>query len=292
MSVRVMSQVWNQSDLEPNHRYVLLAYADAANHDGTEIWPGREAIMRMTGYSLSTVNRITRELVEIGVLVRHDRGRRGKRASFSIPLSHPRLNVIHDDPEPESGFGYQDDTLSGTDRVLSETDRVSPVIRKGATSDTPPVLTRPTTPVLKKDPPIQKRDLLWEVFTEIHGEPATKSERGKYNQTVKILREAGVTPSEYPLLVRAFTTKHGGLQPAPTTISTRVGELRHFVVKGPVVGMDIETAERNARFARLEAEQAADADVIDIPRPMDRLDADIEEGTLEYMATEPWRETT
>ena len=48
MSVKVMGKVWD-ADLPPNLKLVLLAYADAAEHDGTEIWPGHERLASMTG---------------------------------------------------------------------------------------------------------------------------------------------------------------------------------------------------------------------------------------------------
>ena len=80
MSVKVMGRVWD-ADLPPNLKIVLLAYADAAEHDGTEIWPGWERIAAMTGYSRTTVARLTTELLELGVLVKTGSGYRGHRAS-------------------------------------------------------------------------------------------------------------------------------------------------------------------------------------------------------------------
>lgn len=98
----------------------------------------------------------------------------------------------------------------------------------------------------------RRRDLVWEAFCQVHGEPAGKSERGKYNATVKKLRDAEVGPDEYPALVQAFTTKHNGLQPGITTVAERVGELRHFIARGPVQGRSLEELAEAQRWAALE----------------------------------------
>ncbi len=91
MSVKVMAQVWD-SDLAPNHRLVLLAYADAAEHDGTKAFPGEERLAAMTGYSTPTIRRVTAELLDLGVLIQVKKGHRGQRAEYHVPppkASHP-----------------------------------------------------------------------------------------------------------------------------------------------------------------------------------------------------------
>jgi hypothetical protein len=86
MSVKAMGRVWD-ADLAPNHKLVLLAYADAAEHDGTQAYPGWERMVEMTGYSRSQVERITNELIGLGVLERVRAGRRGRRAEFAVLVS-------------------------------------------------------------------------------------------------------------------------------------------------------------------------------------------------------------
>ncbi len=90
-----------------------------------------------------------------------------------------------------------------------------------------------------------KRDLLWEVFTGLHGAPATNGERGKFNRFVKQLRDAGVDHREYPVLVRAYVSKYGN-QPAVATVPERIGEMRHYAEHGPMVAPTAEelAAER------------------------------------------------
>mgnify|MGYP002626830334 CR=1 FL=1 len=91
MSVKVLGRVWDTA-LPPNQRLVLLAYADAAEHDGTRSFPGEERLSDMTGYSRSQVQRITTELVKLGVLVRVKPGFRGQRAEFAVDLD--ALNAL------------------------------------------------------------------------------------------------------------------------------------------------------------------------------------------------------
>lgn len=123
--------------------------------------------------------------------------------------------------------------------------------------------------VASDNPPVhnskRKQDLLWETLTGIFGDPATKSERGKYNSVHKKLREADVDHTELPELVAAYMTKYSkpnspAPQPTAVTIAERVGELRHFIERGPIGSPngtinDLVYQQRNAAvFARLEAE--------------------------------------
>jgi DNA-binding MarR family transcriptional regulator len=86
----------------------------------------------------------------------------------------------------------------------------------------------------------ERRDLLWDAFCAEHGEPANTTERGKYNTAVALLREASVTPDEYPELVAAYVAKHaGGVQPGVMTVASRVGEIRRYLEAGPVKAGDL-----------------------------------------------------
>ena len=240
-----MGRVWD-ADLPPNLKLVLLAYADAAEHDGTEIWPGWDRVAQMTGYSEATVARITAELRRVGVLVRVQRGFTGQRSKYLIDLSHPALEAYQDDMQSDS------ESLSNDQKSLSnDAESLSPTI--ALPSYSPVLNSRPTSEATSS------RDLLWESVVEIHGEPATKSERGKYNKAVAELREAKVTPDEYPSLVLAYTSKYDTLQPAVMTVAHRVGEMRHFLSKGPIRSVSLE-AVRDEQWAReYDARQALEA---------------------------------
>lgn len=67
MSVKQMSLVW-ELDLHPNHKIILLAYADHAHDDGSHVFPSLKRIAYKTGYSRDQVRRISRELKEAGLM--------------------------------------------------------------------------------------------------------------------------------------------------------------------------------------------------------------------------------
>lgn len=94
MSVKAMGLVWdmpcpakiNQLEFKPNHKYVLVAYADHADHNGRNIWPAVKTIARKTGYEERTVQYITRDLEAMGILVEDGLGPRGTNKWY-IPFS-------------------------------------------------------------------------------------------------------------------------------------------------------------------------------------------------------------
>ena len=181
MSVKVMAKVWD-ADLPPHLKLTLLAYADAAEHDGSEIWPGHQRLEWMTSYSRSQVERNTRDLIKRGVLVRVTRGRKGRRASFQIPLD--ALDTV-------SHIATQ----SQADSVASQADSVASEAVKGGTHATPPVLVDPSsTPVL----PIAAtpRNPWWDATVIIFGEP-TEAQRSLYGRFVAMASEHD-PPSEIP----------------------------------------------------------------------------------------------
>jgi hypothetical protein len=94
MSVKAMSLVWdvqcpskiNDFDFKPGHKYVLIAYADHADQQGRNIYPAVLTIAGKTGYEERSVQRLTRELVEMGLLVEDGTGPRGTNR-WLIPFS-------------------------------------------------------------------------------------------------------------------------------------------------------------------------------------------------------------
>lgn len=234
MSVKVMGRVWD-ADIPPNLKLVLLSYADAAEHDGTDIWPGWDRIATMTGYSRPTVARLTSELKTLGVLIQVGKGHTGRRAEYRIDLGHPSLRA------------YQDDTQSYSESLSNEPESVS----NQAESLSPAIPLPSSTSVLPSRPKKERpRDLLWESFVEVHGDPATKTERAKFNAIVKKLREATVTPDEYQLLCQGWKAKHG-LEPGTATVAERVGEIRHFIAKGPIIAPSPSDVTRHTERQRI-----------------------------------------
>lgn len=84
MSVKQMSMVW-ELDLAPNKRLALLAYADHADDDGEHVYPSLARIARKTGYSRDQVRRISRELVEDGLMELVERGDKNERGQNNTP---------------------------------------------------------------------------------------------------------------------------------------------------------------------------------------------------------------
>ncbi len=80
-----MSMVWN-SGLPKNQKMCLLAYADHANDDGTSVYPGEAKMKDKTSDSAGNVRRVTKLLIEDGLLIQTKRGHRGQRAEYRINI--------------------------------------------------------------------------------------------------------------------------------------------------------------------------------------------------------------
>jgi hypothetical protein len=85
MSVKIMGMVWDLK-IDREEKFILLAYADHASHDGTSIYPAVSTIAEKTGYSERSVQLITRQLEEKGILVSDGKGPKGTNR-WSIPIS-------------------------------------------------------------------------------------------------------------------------------------------------------------------------------------------------------------
>ena len=114
MSVKAMSLVWdmpcpatiNELEYKPGHKYVLLAYADHADHGGKNIYPAVSTVARKTGYDERTVQRLTHEMQTMGLLVSDGAGPRGTRR-FHLPYNQggdklSPLTICQGDKSPES----------------------------------------------------------------------------------------------------------------------------------------------------------------------------------------------
>ena len=84
MSVKVMGWVWDQ-DLPQNEKFVLLAYADHADHDGRNIFPSVDLIALKTGYSRMSVQRRVNKLKDKMFLVHYGIGSKGTN-KYMIPV--------------------------------------------------------------------------------------------------------------------------------------------------------------------------------------------------------------
>ena len=85
MSVKAMGLVWdmecpkdwNGITFSPSHKFVLIAYADHADHNGRNIYPAVITIQHKTGYSERNVQYLTRGLEQLGILLSDGQGPKG-----------------------------------------------------------------------------------------------------------------------------------------------------------------------------------------------------------------------
>jgi DnaD/phage-associated family protein len=88
MSALVMGLVWEQAitpDFGRAEKYVLLAYADHADQNGKNIFPSVDLISKKTGYEERSVQVITRNLEQLGMLIDDGQGPHGTNR-YSIPI--------------------------------------------------------------------------------------------------------------------------------------------------------------------------------------------------------------
>jgi ATPase involved in DNA replication initiation len=126
MSVKAMSLVWdfecplmvNGTLFRPNHKYILLAYADHADHQGKNIWPAVPTIARKTGFQDRSIQRLTDDLEAMGLLIEDGQGPRGtnkwrlalnERGDSLSPVTHCR----GDSSDKSLGDSASGDSASG-----------------------------------------------------------------------------------------------------------------------------------------------------------------------------------
>ncbi len=82
MSVKIMSLVWD-CDLPREQKFILLAFADHANDNGDNIYPGLDRVAWKTGYSRRQIQRVIDELEQKGIMKSQGKSRLGTEI-FSI----------------------------------------------------------------------------------------------------------------------------------------------------------------------------------------------------------------
>ena len=69
VSIRVMSWVFENEEMDPNQKLVALALADHCHDDGSEARPGLARLERKTALSRRTIQRTIRSLLDDGWIV-------------------------------------------------------------------------------------------------------------------------------------------------------------------------------------------------------------------------------
>ena len=186
MSVHVMAMVW-KSGMPKNQKMTLLAYADHANDDGTSVYPGEDVMAEKTSDSPGNVRRVTKQLIEDGVLIQTKRGHRGQRAEFRINLKQLAAHIarhskaeIAAHPEPDS---------------RAETaDSRAPVSRKARATATPNHQ-EPSEPSGNHQLAAKPRNPTWDTLVELFGQPAP-NRTALYGRVEKYLTGQDATPDE------------------------------------------------------------------------------------------------
>lgn len=136
MSVKIMGLVWDL-DLPSNEKFILLAYADHANHEGGNIWPAVETVSKKTGYHERSVQRITKDLESKGFLVENGSGPKGTN-KWGIPVSERGDKIAPVTSDTKQGDIPSGDIPSGDKMTPKQTNRKKkPSVKRGAQAPKP-----------------------------------------------------------------------------------------------------------------------------------------------------------
>jgi hypothetical protein len=103
MSAKIMGEVW-ELELPFNKQWILMAMADHAHHDGTNVHPRLPLIAWKTGYSLSSVKRLVAELRDDGILIPYGHTEWGV-VIYRIELAHVPRKPPFVESRPGRPFG-------------------------------------------------------------------------------------------------------------------------------------------------------------------------------------------
>jgi hypothetical protein len=199
MSGLISGLVWNL-DLPQQEKYVLLAYADHANHQGGDIRPAVALIAWKTGYTARNVQKIVSTLRRKKILIplKYHNGGRGRVTEYRIAFPRALMRQTPEKGEPEDTLFSEKDEPEDT---LSDK-RVNWGSQKGELEFTPNVMKRHKEDL--ENPPIssQREDplaLLHKTIATIPPELATMS--GAFHAACgQALRALGWTlQAEYPV---------------------------------------------------------------------------------------------
>jgi hypothetical protein len=99
MSIRVMSQVWESTTLDPFERLVLLSLADHADDEG-HCYPSIARLCRRTGMKERGVQNVIRRLEEKGCLtIAPNKGKRGTNLYTVTPAPDAPPHSMHPAPD-------------------------------------------------------------------------------------------------------------------------------------------------------------------------------------------------
>lgn len=142
MSVKAQALVWDLEcpkqcgdiTFKSSHKYVLIAYADHADHNGKNIYPAVGTIARKTGLDERTVQRLTNDLESIGLLIDDGQGPKGTNR-WKLPISEggdklTPLSFCQGDKDSDSLGDIPSGDIPSGDKLTPELKEPKPLINK------------------------------------------------------------------------------------------------------------------------------------------------------------------
>lgn len=140
MSAKATGLVWDlecpkkygELEFKPSHKYVLVAYADHADHNGKNIWPAVRTIAKKTGLDERSIQRLTRDLESMGMLIEDGTGPRGTNR-WSLPYDEggdklSPLTNCQGDKKPKSLGDIPSGDIPSGDKLPPEVKEPEPLI--------------------------------------------------------------------------------------------------------------------------------------------------------------------
>lgn len=200
-----MGLVWDLT-LPQNEKFVLLAYADHADHAGRNVFPSIGLIARKTGYSERQVIRVTKKLVQDGWLIPDGTGPRGTNR-YRIPLPAEGGDILSPPAEPPPAEGVPSarpevtSAPAGGDNLSVGGDIiVSPEPSSEPSKDKPSVNHPPPAPrESRSQPEEEEQDLVYGFSSELS---QSLRKTGVFRQLWPEVARAGRTDPEILALLR------------------------------------------------------------------------------------------
>jgi DnaA N-terminal domain len=102
LSAKATGLIW-EADLPRPDKYVLLALADHAKEDGSDVYPSLARVQWKTGYSETQVRDIMRSLIEPGILVLVKKGGNGSTDTNRYRIDFKALKLLPEFKEWAAG---------------------------------------------------------------------------------------------------------------------------------------------------------------------------------------------
>ena len=129
MSVKAMAWVWDQ-EMPRDEKFVLLAYADHADHEGYNVFPAVDSVAKKTGYTKRSIQLITKKLIESGWLI-PDGKSEYQTNKYSIPIYggekiSPPTNGDDDEGVKNLHEGGENSSRGGVKKTARNVSQISP----------------------------------------------------------------------------------------------------------------------------------------------------------------------